>query len=334
MVSGTAQRSTSKAGGEGPLAVDAEGLVKRFGEVVAVDGLDLRVPRGVVYGVLGPNGAGKTTVIRMLATLSAPDAGRVRILGHDAASDAAEVRRRIGLTGQFASVDDDLTGRENLVLIAKLLGRRNAAARRRAGDLLAAFDLSDTADRLVKTFSGGMRRRLDIAASLVVRPDVLFLDEPTSGLDPRSRLQVWDVVRALVKRGTTVVLTTQYLEEADALADRIVVIDRGRVVAEGRPADLKLSVGAGAVRLRVADAAQRETAVRLLADATGADVVREVDPLALSVRTETDQQAVSALAALVEGGVELSDFSIGRPTLDEVFLSLTGHDTTPAEEAA
>jgi ABC-2 type transport system ATP-binding protein len=305
--------------------------VKRFGDVVAVDGLDIRVPRGVVYGVLGPNGAGKTTAIRMLATLVTPDAGQARILGRDAVADAAQVRRRIGLTGQFASVDDDLTGRQNLVLVAKLLGRRRAAAHRRAADLLAAFGLSGAADRLVKTYSGGMRRRLDLAASLVIRPDVLFLDEPSAGLDPRSRMQVWEVVRALVKRGTTVVLTTQYLEEADALADRIAVIDRGRVVAEGPPADLKASIGAGAVRLRVADPAQRDAAVGLLAAATGADVVGGVDPLSLSVRTETDQQAVRALSALVEGGVALSDFSVGRPNLDEVFLSLTGHDTTQGE---
>ena len=226
------------------LAIETEGLVKRFGEKTAVDGIDLTVKAGTVYGVLGPNGAGKTTTIRMLATLLRPDGGSAKVLGHDVVTDAAKVRGCVSLTGQFASVDDELTGRENLTLIGRLLGFRHKAATARAGELIDSFGLSEAGDRLVKTYSGGMRRRLDIAASIVVRPELLFLDEPTTGLDPRSRNQVWDIVRQLVAAGTTVLLTTQYLDEADQLADRIAIIDGGRLVAEGSPEDLKVCVGA------------------------------------------------------------------------------------------
>ncbi|MBB4663915.1 ATP-binding cassette domain-containing protein [Conexibacter arvalis] len=320
---------------EGDLpAIVARGLVKRFDDVVAVDGLDLRVPRGMVYCLLGPNGAGKTTAVRMLATLTAPDAGTVLIEGVDVRDDGARVRRLIGLTGQLASVDDAMSGEENLVLIARLLGLRGDRARQRARRLLAAFELADDAGRLVKTYSGGMRRRLDLAASLVVTPRVLFLDEPTTGLDPVGRLRVWAVVRALTRRGTTVLLTTQQLEEADALAHRIAVLDRGRVVAEGTPAQLKASVGSGAVRVRVADADTRDAAAELLAAATGGEVTLGDDPLALSVRPAGEREAARALAALTDGGVELTEFSIGRPTLDEVFLALTGRDETTAEAVA
>ena len=239
------------------LAIEATGLVKAFGATTAVDGVDLSVPRGSVYGVLGPNGAGKTTTIRMLATLLRPDGGSARVLGHDVVAEADAVRSLVSLTGQLASVDEDLTGRENLILLARLLGLRRGPARERATELLDAFGLGDAAGRLVKHYSGGMRRRLDIAASLVVTPRVMFLDEPTTGLDPRSRNQVWAIVRALAAEGTTVLLCTQYLDEADQLADGIAVIDRGRVIAEGTPGQLKASVGTGALHVRLLDPARR-----------------------------------------------------------------------------
>src|SRR3712207_2113013 len=247
------------------LAIRAEALVRRFGDNTAVDGVDLAVPRGMVYGLLGPNGAGKTTTIRMLATLLRPDAGTARVLGHDVVREADAVRSRVSLTGQFASVDEDLTGLENLVLIARLLGYSRKQSRARADELLDAFGLSEAAYRQVKKYSGGMQRRLDIAASIVVTPDLIFLDEPTAGLDPRSRNQVWDIVRALVTEGTTVLLTTQYLDEADQLADRIAVIDHGRVIAEGTPARLKASIGQGALHVRLLDPEHRPAAERVLA---------------------------------------------------------------------
>src|ERR687889_1884456 len=247
------------------LAIEASGLVKSFGDNRAVDGVDLTVPAGTVYGVLGPNGAGKTTVVRMLATLLRPDGGSARVLGHDVVREADAVRSRVSLTGQFASVDEDLTGLENLVLIARLLGYSRKHSRVRASELLDAFSLAEAADRQVKKYSGGMRRRLDIAASIVVTPDLMFLDEPTAGLDPRSRNQVWDIVRALVAGGTTVLLTTQYLDEADQLADGIAVIDHGKVIAEGTPGQLKASVGSGALHVRLLDPQQRAEAERVLA---------------------------------------------------------------------
>jgi len=313
------------------LAIQAEGLRKSFGDTCAVDGVDLAVPRGTVYGVLGPNGAGKTTTIRMLATLLRPDAGAARVLGRDIASEADAVRAHVSLTGQLASVDEDLTGRENLILIARLLGFARADAKARADELLAAFGLSDAAARQVKNYSGGMRRRLDIAASIVVTPDVMFLDEPTTGLDPRSRNQVWDIVRALVAQGTTVLLCTQYLDEADQLASRIAVIDHGRVIAEGTPAQLKASVGSGALHVRLLDAAQREEAARLLQGSLDAQPHLESDPAALSVPVADAARATEAIAELTAAGIALADFSLGQPSLDEVFLALTGHT---AEEAA
>ena len=306
-------------------AIEAEGLAKRFGDTRAVDGVDLSVAQGAVYGVLGPNGAGKTTTIRMLATLLAPDAGRASVLGHDVVSEADTVRSLVSLTGQLASVDEDLTGRENLVLMARLLGHSRAGARERGNELLEAFGLADAANRQVKNYSGGMRRRLDIAASIVVTPRLMFLDEPTTGLDPRSRNQVWDIVRALVGQGTTVLLCTQYLEEADQLADRIAVIDHGRVIAEGTPAQLKASVGRGSLHVRLLEPDQRARAADLL----GEEAQLEPDPAGLSLPGAGAEQASAAIAALVAAGIGVAGFSLGQPSLDEVFLALTGH---PAEE--
>ncbi|NYV77667.1 ATP-binding cassette domain-containing protein, partial [Streptomyces sp. UH6] len=245
-------------------AVETAGLVKTFGGTRAVDGVDLVVPTGTVYGVLGPNGAGKTTVVKMLATLLRPDGGEARVFGHDVVKDADRVRSRVSLTGQYASVDEDLTGTENLLLLGRLLGHGRRAARERAAQLLDAFGLAEAAGKQVKQYSGGMRRRIDIAASILNTPDLLFLDEPTTGLDPRSRNQVWDIVRAVVAQGTTVLLTTQYLDEADQLASRIAVIDRGTVIAEGTKGELKASVGAGAVVLRLRDPGQRPRAAEIL----------------------------------------------------------------------
>jgi ABC-2 type transport system ATP-binding protein len=317
-----------------PLAVETRGLTKSFGATRAVAGVDLEVPAGTVFGLLGPNGAGKTTIVRMLATLLRPDEGDAWVLGHDLVGEAAAVRSRVSLTGQFASVDEELTGRENLVLIGRLYGCTHEAARERAADLLDAFGLTDAADRLVKTYSGGMRRRLDIGASLVVTPDLVFLDEPTTGLDPRSRNQVWDIVRALVATGTSVLLTTQYLEEADRLADRIAIIDHGRKIAEGTPAQLKASVGTGALHVRLADVSQRHDAERLLAAALGTEVHLESDPSTLSARVGEGEgeQVAGALAALARGGIGVTDFALGQPSLDEVFLALTGHPAEPDDE--
>jgi ABC-2 type transport system ATP-binding protein len=326
---------------ETPLAIEATGLVKAFGDVRAVDGVDLAVPSGSVYGVLGPNGAGKTTTIRMLATLLRPDAGEARVLGHDIVADADAVRAAVSLTGQLASVDEDLTGRENLILLGRLLGLGRGEAKARAAELLEGFGLSADGGRLVKTYSGGMRRRLDIAASLVVTPRLMFLDEPTTGLDPRSRNQVWDIVRALVAEGTTMLLCTQYLDEADQLADGIAVIDRGKVIAEGTPAQLKASVGRGALYVRLLDPAQRPEAERLLAEDL-ATVHLERDSAALSVPCADAERAADAIAKLARSGVGIADFSLGQPSLDEVFLALTGHraaddgdmETTREEQAA
>jgi ABC-2 type transport system ATP-binding protein len=311
-----------------PLAIEATGLAKSFGEVHAVDGVDLAVRSGSVYGVLGPNGAGKTTTIRMLATLLRPDDGSARVFGHDIVAEADTVRGLVSLTGQLASVDEDLTGRENLILLGRLLGLKRAAAKARAAELLEAFGLTDAAGRLVKSYSGGMRRRLDIGASLVVTPDLMFLDEPTTGLDPRSRNQVWDIVRALVDQGTTILLCTQYLEEADQLAEGIAVIDQGKVIAEGTPAQLKASVGTGGLRLRLLEPEQRSEAERVLFQELGT-VHLEPDPAALSAPCATPDRAAEALSALSRSGVEIAEFSLGQSSLDEVFLALTGH---PAEE--
>ncbi|MFF8015709.1 ATP-binding cassette domain-containing protein [Streptomyces sp. NPDC007929] len=316
------------------LAIETAGLVKTFGETRAVDGVDLSVPAGTVYGVLGPNGAGKTTTVKMLATLLRPDGGEAHVFGHDIVREADEVRGRVSLTGQYASVDEDLTGTENLVLLGRLLGHHKKAARERAAQLLEAFGLTEAAAKQVKHYSGGMRRRIDIAASILNTPDLLFLDEPTTGLDPRSRNQVWDIVRAVVAQGTTVLLTTQYLDEADQLASRIAVIDRGRVIAEGTKGELKSSVGAGSVHLRLRDPDQRDLAADLLCRVLDARVQPEPDPVALTARLGTAasddsaaEQASRALGELARAGITVDNFSLGQPSLDEVFLALTGHDT-------
>jgi ABC-2 type transport system ATP-binding protein len=323
------------------LAIETSGLVKVFGKTRAVDGVDLAVPTGSVYGFLGPNGAGKTTAVRMLATLLRPDGGEARVFGHDVVREADTVRGLVSLTGQYASVDEDLTGAENLVLLGRLLGHRKPAARERAALLLDAFGLSDAADKQVKNYSGGMRRRVDIAASILKTPDVLFLDEPTTGLDPRSRNQVWDIVRIIVAQGTTVLLTTQYLDEADQLASRIAVIDQGKVIAEGTTGELKASVGAGAVHVRLRDAAQRSAAHQVLTTVLGPGVQLDPDPVALTAQLsgedtqrEAAEQASRVLAELAAAGITVDNFSLGQPTLDEVFLALTDHPANAEEVAA
>jgi len=335
-VSATVAAPTRRSGPRPPAAdtaIEATGLTKRFGATTAVDGLDLAVPAGTVYGVLGPNGAGKTTAIRMLATLIPPTGGSARVLGHDIVAEADAVRSRVSLTGQFASLDEDLSGWENLVLLCRLWGYRGRQAKARAGELLDAFGLADAAARQVKTYSGGMRRRLDIAASIVVTPDLIFLDEPTTGLDPRSRNQVWEIVRALVAAGTTVLLTTQYLDEADQLADRIAVIDHGRVIAEGSSSELKASVGSGTLHVRLREPAQRPLAERLLASALAAPVRLEADPATLSARISDAGRVAAALAELDRAGVAVTTFSLGQPSLDEVFLALTGHTARNGDSA-
>jgi ABC-2 type transport system ATP-binding protein len=278
--------------------------------------------------VLGPNGAGKTTTIRMLATLLRPDAGSARVLGHDIVREGDAVRGLVSLTGQLASVDEDLSGTENLILLGRLLGLTRSAAKTRAAELIEAFGLTDAAGRLVKHYSGGMRRRLDLAASIVVTPELMFLDEPTTGLDPRSRNQVWEIIRTLVAEGTTILLCTQYLDEADQLADGIAVIDHGKVIAEGTPSQLKASVGSGALHVRLLDPEQRPEAERVLEQALDA-VHLEADPAALSAACADATRAAEAVAELARAGVQIADFSLGQPSLDEVFLALTGH---PAEE--
>ena len=317
-------------------AIETRALVKLFGNVRAVDGIDLVVPRGSVFGLLGPNGAGKTTTVRMLATLLRPDAGHARVLGHDVVSEPHAIRARVSLNGQFASVDEELTGQENLVLIARLLGFSWRGARDRAQALLAAFDLAEAGKRLVRTYSGGMRRRLDIAASLVTGSELLFLDEPTTGLDPRSRSQVWDIVRAIASEGTTVLLTAQYLEEADRLADRLAVIEHGKVIAEGTSRELKQSVGGRSLQLRLVDAARADEARALLAEALGSAATDGEEPGSFSVRIVHEERVPQALAALAAGGLGIAEFSLAQPSLDDVFFALTGHaaEARNTEEAA
>jgi ABC-2 type transport system ATP-binding protein len=307
-----------------PLAIEATALAKSFGDTHAVAGVDLAVPEGAIYGVLGPNGAGKTTVIRMLATLIPPDAGTARVLGHDIGTEGDAVRSLVSLTGQLASVDEELTGRENLILLGRLLGLSRAASRTRADELLEAFGIAEAAARLVKHYSGGMRRRLDIAASIVVTPRLMFLDEPTTGLDPRSRNQVWEIARALQAGGTTILLCTQYLEEADQLADGIAVIDRGQVIAEGTPGQLKASVGTGGLKVRLLESERRPEAAGLLERAVGT-VTLAADPAALSVSCADPALAAEGVSAVSRAGIGIAEFTLGQPSLDEVFLALTGH---------
>jgi ABC-2 type transport system ATP-binding protein len=313
------------------LAIAARGLVRSFGEVRAVAGIDLEVPRGMIFAVLGPNGAGKTTLLRMLATLLRPDAGTATVMGHDLVRQPRRVRASIAMTGQFASLDEDLTGRENLVLIARLWGFGWGAARRRADELLAAFELTEAATRQVKDYSGGMRRRLDIAASLVVTPGVLFLDEPTTGLDPTARQEVWGMIRRLAQAGVTVLLTTQYLDEADRLADRIAVVDRGRKIAEGTSRDLKAATGSGMLHVALADPGRLDAAARILATRLGVAVHRE-GGAKLSAMTGSAARAVEAVGALLAAGIEVADFAMGSPSLDEVFFALTGRERREAAE--
>jgi ABC-2 type transport system ATP-binding protein len=305
-------------------AIQARGLVKRFGDLRAVDGIDLEVPRGMIFAILGPNGAGKTTLMRMLATLARPDEGSASIMGHDLVRAPQQVRAEIAMTGQFASLDEDLTGRENLVLLARLWGFRGRNARDRAGQLLAAFGLSEAAAKQVKEYSGGMRRRLDIAASLIVTPSVLFLDEPTTGLDPVARKSVWRMIRALASSGVTILLTTQYLDEADQLAARIAVIDHGRKIAEGSSRELKVATGSGYLHVALVDAGRLEEAARLLEARLGASAQRGAESATLAIVARTPRDANAAIGALIDAGIELADFSMGSPSLDEVFFSLTG----------
>jgi ABC-2 type transport system ATP-binding protein len=312
-------------------AIDVTGLVKSFGDVRALDGVDLEVPPGSVLGLLGPNGAGKTTAVRVLTTLLKPDAGTVRVTGLDVVRDAVQLRSRIGLAGQYAAVDENLTGLENLVMVGRLYGERRATAKQRGQDLLERFDLVEAAKRPAKTYSGGMRRRLDLAAALVARPPVLFLDEPTTGLDPRSRLEVWATIEGLVAEGTTVLLTTQYLDEADRLADLIAVIDRGHVIAEGTPDELKDRVGGERLEVHLADAHAVETAVRALAPMSDEPPSADEETVRLTVRQRTGT-IVEAVRRLDEVGVAVDDLGLRRPTLDDVFLSLTGHAAEAADD--
>jgi ABC-2 type transport system ATP-binding protein len=317
---------------QGGLAIEASGLEKSFGDTKAVDGVDLAVREGAVYGVLGPNGAGKTTTIKMLATLLRPDAGSAKVLGHDIVSESHLVRGDVTLTGQLASVDEDLTGHENLVLIALLLGLKRAQANKRADELLEAFGIAEAADKLVKNYSGGMRRRLDIAASIVVTPRLMFLDEPTTGLDPRSRNQVWDIVRAMTEAGTTILLCTQYLEEADQLCEGIAVIDHGKVIAEGTPAQLKASVGSSFFHVRLMSPEDRSQAHELLSKRFVVNL--DPDPASLSAPCGDADAAAAAMAELTSSGISVADFSLGQPSLDEVFLALTGHAAEDQTEDA
>jgi ABC-2 type transport system ATP-binding protein len=304
----------------------AEGLAKHYGKVTALDGVDLMVPAGTVLGLLGPNGAGKTTAVRILTTLLRPDRGRATVAGHDVLREPAAIRKVIGLSGQYAAVDEHLTGRENLDMVGRLYHLGAKPARARAAELLDQFDLSDAADRVTKTYSGGMRRRLDLAASLVARPQVLFLDEPTTGLDPRSRLGMWDIIRELVREGATLLLTTQYLEEADALADEIAIIDSGKVIAQGTANELKAQVGGERVELILADRSEVPKAVAALTSLATAEPVVDEDTHMVTVQVEGGTRALAdVVRELDTAGVEAQDLAFRRPTLDEVFLSLTGH---------
>ncbi|WP_353111756.1 ATP-binding cassette domain-containing protein [Microbacterium sp.] len=319
-------------------ALEADGLVKVFGENRAVDGVDLRVRTGSVYGVLGPNGAGKTTTINMLATLLRPDGGSGRIFGHDVVREAHIVRQLIGVTGQFASVDETLSANENLMIFSRLLGLSRAEARTKSADLLERFGLTDAARRPLKQFSGGMRRRLDLAASLIAQPPLIFLDEPTTGLDPRTRGQMWDTIRDLVRTGSTVLLTTQYLDEADQLADRIAVIDHGKVVAEGTADELKASVGTSSLQLRVADSADTEDALRAVERVLGVRGTLSPEASRITAPMADADRVTDLLITLREAGIRLTEMSVQKPTLDEVFLTITGRSTSdetqPAEEKA
>jgi ABC-2 type transport system ATP-binding protein len=322
-----------------PPAITAEGLVKvyrsRKSEVRALDGVDLTVEEGTVLGLLGPNGAGKTTAVRILATLLKPDAGRATVAGFDVRTHADEIRRVIGISGQYASVDENLTGRENLWLFGRLYHLPSSDARRRADDLLEQFELTDAADRVVKTYSGGMRRRLDLGAALIARPRLLILDEPTTGLDPRSRIGMWDVIRSLVKEGTTLLLTTQYLEEADELADTIAVVDHGRIIARGTADELKSQLGGERIEVIVHRRDDLLRATGILAACGSGEVALDEHTRELTVLAEGGSKAlVQVLRDLDDAGIAIDDIGLRRPTLDDVFLALTGHAAEPAADTA
>jgi len=318
------------------LAVEAHGLVKRFwpsksSPVTAVDGVDLAVRPGEVFGVLGPNSAGKTTMLSMLATLLPIDGGQASIFGVDVASAPHQIRQLVGVTGQYASVDENLTATENLVLFGRLLGLSTSRARTMAGDLLERFGLQEAATRQIKNFSGGMRRRLDLAASLISQPPLIFLDEPTTGLDPRTRGQMWDTIRELVAGGSTILLTTQYLDEADQLADRIAVIDRGRKVAEGTPEELKTSVGDSSLHVRLTDREQTSQAARIVEQLLGEPPVLTPEAGGLNIALPDADRAADVLIALRQASLSIATAAVRQPTLDEVFMALTGHGTGDAK---
>ncbi|TDO67623.1 oleandomycin transport system ATP-binding protein [Kribbella sp. VKM Ac-2571] len=307
------------------VAIEAVGLVKKYGSTTALAGVDLSVPTGTVLGVLGPNGAGKTTAVRILGTLLRPDSGHATVGGYDVVREAGKVRSIIGLTGQYASVDEDMSGRRNLIMIGRLLGYSRPQARAKADELLERFELVDAGDRIAKTYSGGMRRRLDLASSLVGNPSILYLDEPTTGLDPHARNGVWETVRNLVLDGTTVLLTTQYLEEADALADSIVVFDKGSVVANGRPAELKAQAGKQSLDVRPAEPAHLERVAAIVAESTGARPSVDVVNTLVSVPVSDGSSMPVVVRRLDEAGIAVTELSLRLPSLDEVFLALTGH---------
>jgi len=315
-------------------AIEAEGLVKRFGATQALAGVDISADRGQVLALLGPNGAGKTTIVRILATLLRPDSGRASVCGYDVRSEGTVVRQLIALTGQYASVDDELTGTENLIMICRLLGMARPAARSRAHQMMEQFGLADAARRAVKTYSGGMRRRLDLAASLLGQPEVLFLDEPTTGLDPRARSQMWDTIRGVVTRGTTVLLTTQYLDEADELADQIAVIDHGVVVASGRPDELKARTGSQTLAVRAADPAHTAQVAAAVAEVTGMRPDVRGDTGLVTTAITDPAMAPAVIRRLDDAGILAAELSLHLPSLDEVFLTLTGQRTEDDGKAA